>query len=85
MIDGQVGLILLCSKIFLLCFLEFLFFLAYYSQNYAHNSYYSPINAHIFTRNNNNRFMHVNPILEIKTLFLDYVAVLLKQWIVLLK
>ena len=37
--DPQVGLSLLCSKIFRLFFLALHFFLTYYSQNYAHNFY----------------------------------------------
>ena len=42
----QLGLSLLCSKRFRLFFLAILFFLTYYSQNYAHNSYDSPNYAH---------------------------------------
>ena len=35
----RLGLSMLCSKIFQLFFLAILFYLTYYSQNYAHNSY----------------------------------------------
>jgi len=58
-----IGLSLSCSKIFLLC-IAFWNFFAYYFQNYAHSSHYSPNYAHVFTHYNAvilaDKCMHVN-------------------------
>ena len=43
---------LLCSNLPIMLSGISFFFLAYYSQNYAHSSYYSPNYAHIFTHYN---------------------------------